>query len=79
MEDSIDNESRKGDVVLEFVVEVDGKISSVELVSDFGHKSGEHALKVVKSLNRKGFEWVPGMIGEEMVRSYFELPIRFKF
>ena len=35
--------------------------------------------KVVKSLNRKGFEWVPGMIGEEMVRSYFELPIRFKF
>lgn len=79
LEDSIANEIRKGDVVLEFVVEVDGKISSVELVSDFGHGSGEHALKVVKSLNRKGFEWVPGMIGEEMVRSYFELPVRFKF
>lgn len=65
-----------GKVNLKFVVDLDGTISSVEVVSEQGNCEGcaEAAKEVLSSKDLK--KWEPGKINGTAVRSYFRLPIK---
>src|SRR5690606_8626464 len=63
----------QGRVVVQFVVDENGKIVDAKVVKDLGWGTGEAALKVVRSMPR----WKPGKQRNKPVRVRYILPIRF--
>lgn len=72
------NQKIEGTVVLTFVVEKDGTISSPKIVKDIGGGCGLEALRVVGQMNEVGVRWIPGKNKGQPVRSLFSLPVRFR-
>jgi protein TonB len=62
-----------GTVIVNFVVDVDGKISRVKILRGIDPSCDAEALRVVKALP----PWKPGKQGGKPVRVYFTLPIKF--
>jgi periplasmic protein TonB len=63
----------QGNVIVTFVVEKDGTITSVSVLKDIGGGCGEEALRVVKAMPK----WNAGKQNGVPVRVQFNLPIRF--
>jgi protein TonB len=68
----------QGRVVVQFVVEKDGKITDATVVRDIGAGCGEEALRVVNSMNGMNTRWTPGQQRGQPVRVQFTLPVSFK-
>jgi protein TonB len=68
----------QGRVVVQFVVEKDGKITDANVVRDIGAGCGEEALRVVNSMNGMNQRWTPGKQRGKPVRVQFTLPVSFK-
>lgn len=68
----------EGTVVLTFVVEKDGTISSPKVLKDIGGGCGEEALRVIGLMNPNNIRWIPGRNKGQAVRTQFNLPVRFK-
>lgn len=64
----------QGRVVIEFVVDENGKITNPRVVKDIGWGCGEAALKVVKTMPR----WKPGKQRNKPVAVRYNLPVRFQ-
>ncbi len=65
----------EGTVLVSFVVEADGAISSPKVLKDLGESCGHAALDVVAAMPR----WEPGRQKGEAVRVRMNLPIKFSF
>ena len=65
----------QGRVVVRFVVEKDGSIGAATIVKGVDKDLDREALRVVKKMPR----WQPGKNNGVAVRSYFNLPVVFKF
>lgn len=63
----------KGTVYISFIVEVDGSISNVTVVSGIGLGCDEEAVRVVKLMPK----WVPGTRKGEPIRIVLKMPITF--
>ena len=63
----------KGKVVVQFIVEKDGSVQNVEVVSGVHPLLDEEALRIVKLLP----SFKPGMVNGEPVRVRMKLPITF--
>lgn len=68
----------EGSVVLTFVVEKDGKISSPRIIKDIGGGCGLEALRVIGAMNEVGVVWTPAKNKGQVVRSVVNLPVRFR-
>jgi tetratricopeptide (TPR) repeat protein len=68
----------QGTVVVSFVVEKDGHISSMQVLRDVGGGCGAEALRVLKAMDQAGLRWQPGRIKEQPVRVRQSLPLRFR-
>lgn len=64
----------QGEVIVSFVVEKDGSVSSVRVRKGLDEECDEAAKKVVKGMPR----WIPGEINGKPVRVLYSLPINFK-
>jgi protein TonB len=66
----------QGKVLLKFVVNTQGEIRDIEVVSKvrYGHGLEEEAIRVLKKMPR----WTPGKINGKPVNVYFSLPINFR-
>lgn len=66
----------EGTVIVKFIVEKDGSISTVEAHNTNGIHADivAEAIRVVQTMPK----WVPGVVDGEIVRVQFALPIRFK-
>lgn len=65
----------QGTVYLEFVVNADGSIQDVKVISNpIGGGCEDEAVRVVKGMPK----WRPGRQNGQSVRVYFHLPVRFK-
>ena len=62
-----------GTVMVEFVVEKDGSVSNVKVVTSVYPALDEEAVRVVRSLPK----WKPGETKGEKVRVYYNIPIMF--
>ena len=63
-----------GKVFVEFVVEKDGSISSINVVRSADPDLSQEAIRVVKAMPK----WVPGMQRDKAVRVRFTIPITFQ-
>ncbi len=64
----------QGIVVVRFVVDTEGRISSVEILKDIGGGCGAEAARVISSMPR----WTPGEHNGVKVNVRFVLPVRFQ-
>lgn len=64
----------EGTVVVQFIIETDGRIADAKVVRDIGAGCGEEALRVVKAMP----DWIPGKQRGREVRVQFNLPVRFQ-
>ena len=70
-------DSLRGQVVVQFVIEKDGSTGPDSLLKDIGGGCGEEALRVIALLRKAGDIWIPAKNKGQVVRTYFTLPIRF--
>ena len=63
-----------GKVFIEFVVEKDGSISSINIVRSADPDLSQEAIRVVKAMPK----WIPGMQRDKAVRVRFTIPITFQ-
>ena len=63
-----------GKVFVEFVVEKDGSISSINVVRSADPDLSQEAIRVVKAMPK----WIPGMQRDKAVRVRFTIPITFQ-
>ena len=63
-------------VVISFIVEADGEVTSPRIVRDAGAGAGEEALRVVCNMAAE-HRWTPGIQGTRNVRVLFNLPVKF--
>lgn len=68
----------EGTVVVRFVVEQNGTVSSPEIVRDIGGGCGAEVLRLIYGMNTVGLKWRPGHQEEKPVRVYFNLPVKFR-
>lgn len=62
-------------ILVSFVVEKDGTLSSIKILKDPGYGLGEEAARVVKACPKK---WIPGEQNGKKVRANYVLPITIK-
>ena len=68
----------EGTVVTSFVVEVNGRISHIEVLKDIGGGCGIEAARVLAALDDAGLRWMPAMYQGKPVRMKQALPLKFK-
>ena len=68
----------QGTAVVQFIIEKDGSVSSIDVVRDPGGNCGQNAHDVVNAMNSIETKWRPGHQRGKAVRVYYTLPIRFK-
>jgi len=64
----------EGTVYIQFIVETDGHLSHIKIIRDVGAGLGYEAARVVKMMPL----WKPAKEGNNPVRCYFNLPVKFK-
>ncbi|MCP9236403.1 energy transducer TonB [Lewinella sp. JB7] len=67
----------EGTVVVRFVVERDGTVSSIESLRGVGGGCTQAAIRAVAEINRVGERFSPGIQAGQRVRVAFTLPIKF--
>lgn len=80
IEDNFDGSGMEGEgkltAKLKFIVERDGSVSDVKIVSKSGNSDFDaESVRVVKKLKK----WAPGKKNGENVRSYYSIPISMQF
>lgn len=60
-----------GRVIVEFIIEKDGSVSSVKVLDPKGYGLDEESIRVVKNMPK----WKPGIYNKEAVRFVYRLPI----
>jgi periplasmic protein TonB len=64
----------EGQVVVQFIVNEDGRISGAKIIRGIGGGCNEEALRVVNNMPK----WKPGKQNNKTVKVYYTLPIRFQ-
>lgn len=68
----------EGTVVVQFVVDEKGNVSSVETIRDIGGSCGEEAIRVIRLMNDLPEKWSPGKQRGLPVKVAYILPVKFK-
>ena len=68
----------EGTVVLNFVIEKDSTISNATILKDIGGGCGDEALRILNLMNPNNVKWIPGKHKGKVVRTQFNLPLKFK-
>ncbi len=63
----------EGNVIISWVVQVDGSVTNIEVIRDLGGGTGAEAIRVIKMMPK----WIPGKQGGKDVPVYCLSPIRF--
>ena len=71
--EELSNENKSGTCKVKFIVDIDGTVSDIRLLSMQGTKLAEIAVNAIK----KGPKWVPAMQNGHVVTAYREQPITF--
>jgi hypothetical protein len=66
-----DDENLKGKVIVKFIVEIDGSLTDINVVSHIGYGTDKEAIRVLKSSPK----WIAGQINGKNVRCNYQIPI----
>ncbi len=68
----------EGTVVVQFVIDKNGRIQNAKIAHDIGADCGEEALRAVNSMNEESGLWTPGRQGGEAGNVKINLPVMFR-
>ena len=68
----------EGMAVVKFIVDKDGSISNIQIVSDPGGGCAREAARVVKLMNKLDKKWTPGKQRGKAGKVSYNLPVRFR-
>jgi TonB family protein len=68
----------EGTVVVRFIIEKDGSLSTKEILKDIDGGCGQEVLRVIDLLSSTGVRWIPAKNKGQEVRSRITLPVKFK-
>jgi TonB family protein len=66
-----------GKVVVKFVIDSTGTITSVEILKDIGANCGETVKQLIENMNDITGKWTPGIQACNKVSVYYTLPVTF--
>ena len=69
-----EREGIQGRVILQFIVEKDGRLSDIRVARSVDPQLDAEAVRIVASMP----EWIPGRNGDEVVRVRYTLPVTFR-
>ena len=69
-----DKEFKGGEIQITFIVEIDGRLSDIQIYKNLGFGTGEEAVRVLSEIKN----WIPAMKDGKKVRCSFGIPIRLK-
>ncbi|CAH0999276.1 hypothetical protein LEM8419_00573 [Neolewinella maritima] len=72
------NNGMEGVVVVQFVVEKDGTVSSLKPIREVGGGCTQAALQAIERINTEGLTFTPGIQAGHPVRVAFNLPVKFQ-
>ena len=72
--DELQDEGKAGTCIIRFIVDVDGAISDVEIISMNGTKLAEISANAI----RRGPRWIPAEFNGEKVKAYRKQPVTFR-
>lgn len=67
-----------GKVIVKFVIDSTGTITSVEILKDIGANCGETVKELIENMNDITGKWTPGIQECNKVSVYYTLPVTFK-
>ncbi|MCH2223484.1 MAG: energy transducer TonB [Crocinitomicaceae bacterium] len=65
----------QGRVYLSFIIEVDGSISTIQIMRGLSPETNKEAIRIINSMPK----WIPSQKDGELVRTRCSLPINFVF
>lgn len=65
----------EGTVTTKFTIEVDGTLSNIQILKKLGYGCDEEVIRVLKGMPK----WNPAREKGKTVKSYFTMPVNFKF
>ena len=68
----------EGTVVVSFVVERNGMLSSFKILRDPGLGCGKEVVRVLNTMNEGEPSWIPGIQDGKYVRVAYNLPVPFR-
>ncbi|MFT6148318.1 MAG: protein TonB [Saprospiraceae bacterium] len=68
----------EGTVVIRFIIEKEGSISSINVLRDPGAGCGEEAVRIITLMQKLPDKWIPRRQGSENVRVPFSVSVRFR-
>ncbi len=68
----------QGEVVVQYIIEVDGSISDINVVRKLNDECDKAAVDVIKSMNKFPKKWIPGKQRKNNVRVLLKTTISFK-
>jgi len=69
-----DEEGLKGEVLVTFIVDVDGSLKDIKVIKDLGYGTGEEAIRVLKKCPK----WIPASQNNIPVKCQYSLPIKIR-
>jgi len=68
----------EGTVVVQFIIEKDGSVSSPKILKDIGGGCGEETVRILNQMNEQGIKWIAGKQAGIPERVQFSFPVKFK-
>lgn len=68
-----DMEKNQGKIYVSFVVEIDGSISTVEIMRGLSKSADSEVIRLIKSMPK----WIPAQVNNVAVRSRVRIPVRY--
>ncbi|MEM9259873.1 MAG: energy transducer TonB [Bacteroidota bacterium] len=66
-----------GIVIVDFLVDKNGKMKDIRLIRDPGHDRGQDALRLFRKMQKRGFLWEPGMAGGEPINVRMQVRLHY--
>ena len=70
-----ENVHKEGEVIVQFIVDTEGKVNKAEVVQSIEYSLDQEALRIIK----ESPQWIPASINGKKVKSYKKQPITFIF
>lgn len=66
-----------GIVIVDFLVDKNGKMKDIRLIRDPGHDRGQDALRLFRKMQKSGLLWEPGMAGSEPINVRMQVRLHY--
>jgi protein TonB len=76
--DSARDNNIQGLVLVEFVIDTQGKVTRIKILRDIGAGCGDAVVQAINKMNTDGIIWKPGKQGGKKVLVRYRIPARFR-